>query len=146
MAQSADTLMSMPVKPLLVLDAGEKSVTAYHRWDLDFTAWALFDKRKGRNEKGEAEASPFSVNQLTTGLVTLILASVIGSSKARGIQLDSQIAFSQFLRTDVADEGEAVAVLEVSLSDNVALESRGSRNTVVTAIAQSKDQLCAAGN
>ena len=84
---------------------------------------------------------PLFPNQLTMGLVALILANVIGSSKARSVELDSQIAFGQFLRTDVADEGEAVTVLEVSLSDDVAFESRGSRNTEVAAIAQSKDQL-----
>ena len=91
-------------------------------------------------QKGGAEAPPF-VNQLTTYLVALVLAEVIRTSEAWGIQLNGQVTLSQFLRTDIADEGEAVAVLEVGLSDNVAFESRSSRYTEVAAITQSKDQL-----
>ena len=71
------------------------------------------------------------------GLVALALAAVAGPIEAnwggryryqRNIQADRQVTFRQFLRTDIADESEAVAVLEVGLSDDVALEASGGRD------------------
>ncbi len=86
------------------------------------------------------------------GLVPHILAEAggIGGRSAETIdwviQADSQITFREFLRSDIADEGEAMAELEVRLSDDVAFEAGGSRDTEVSAIAQSEDQLLTASD
>ena len=78
-------------------------------------------------------------------LVAFVLATVAGAIETSGqtavhshhryVEADGQITFRQFLRTDIADEGEAVAVLEVGLSDDVAFEpwSRGNGDAGRTA-------------
>ena len=80
------------------------------------------------------------------GLVALVLADITGSSKAGRIQLDGQVALSQFLGPDIADEGEAVAVLEVGLGNDVAFKSRSRPDAVVAAAAESEDELRTARN
>src|ERR1700684_3496407 len=95
-------------------------------------------------KKGEAEASPF-LESANEALVALVLAVVMRTSKGWGIQLDGQVTLRQFLRTNVADEGEAVAVLEVGLSDDITLEPGSRRDTEVATIAQSEYHLLTAG-
>src|SRR5215472_15999523 len=80
---------------------------------------------------GKAEASPIVLVE-RTGLVALALVNDTCACDARSgnrgcpvrsIDLNSQVTFGQFLRTEIADEGESVAELELSDGDNVALES-----------------------
>jgi hypothetical protein len=77
--------------------------------------------------------------------VGLDLTNVVGTIETRHIEVDGQIAFRQFLGTDIADEGEAVAELEVGLSDDVTLEARCCRNSEVATITERKYQLLPAG-
>src|ERR1700733_4913977 len=62
------------------------------------------------------------------------------------VKLQSQVARAEPLSTLVGDQGEAVAVLEVGLSDDVAFESRRSRDAVVTTAAQGEDQFRTTGH
>src|SRR5215472_3557596 len=84
-------------------------------------------------------------------LVTFVLAVDTRSAEAEWsslqveweVKLDSEVTFRQFLRTDVADEGERMAVLEVGYCDDIALEARCCRHSKVTTARQVKDELLA---
>ena len=73
------------------------------------------------------------------GLMAFVLSNVKGPVKTWYVEDDGQIAFRQFLRTDIADEGEAVAVLEVGLGDDITLKSWRSWSAVVASITQGED-------
>ena len=75
-----------------------------------------------------------------------VFADIERAVEAWNIQLDSQVTFGQLLRTNVADESEAVAELEVGLSDDVAFEARGCRDSEIATIADGEDQFLAAGD
>jgi hypothetical protein len=83
---------------------------------------------------GEAEASPKLLTE--AGLVALNFADDTGSIQARTtieIELNRQVAFSQFLRSKIADEGEPVTELELGNGEHVALESRCRCDSMVSA-------------
>ena len=75
--------------------------------------------------------------------MTFVFAKLTGPVQSRNVKLDGDITLGQPLRTNVADEGERVAELELGDGDDVALEARSSRNPKVTAVGQCKYQLLA---
>ena len=77
------------------------------------------------------------------GCVLAVLTAAAGQvlGTERCVETQSQVAFRQLLRADIADEGEAVTVLEVGSRNDVPFESRCRQNSVVTTIAQRKDKL-----
>src|SRR5581483_10641096 len=92
-------------------------------------------------KKGEPKLPLCVTNE---GSMSLVLADVARTGKSGRIELDGQVTFRD-LQIVSSDERECVAILELRLHDDVALESRGCRDTEVATARQREDQLATAG-
>src|SRR5689334_18060118 len=91
-------------------------------------------------KKGGAEAPPFRL-WLDAGLVRLDLTLDTRPVQTGQVKDDSEVTLGQFLRTQIADEGECVTELELRLSDDIPLESRRCRDSVGTTAGEREHQL-----
>ncbi len=94
-----------------------------------------------QKKRGEPKLPPFFFDPTSEGLVAFVLADDTSPVQARYIELDGYVTFRQSQRTHIADESECVAVLEVGYGNDIALEARRCRDSKVSTVAESEDQL-----